>query len=344
MARRKLKKEYRTVMFIVAGALCAAAVWGATYIYGHYDYRFGEAVIKSGSVKIYPEQTSIQSVGDMLQSAAIIKSSDEFQTIAKSRGVSAVEPGAYSFQSGDSFRTVVATLANGRETPVRVTFNNIRTLEQLAGVLGKSLMADSLEFINYFNAKNSDSKYIEHFIPNSYDIYWSISPERFAERMEDEFKRFWQSDNRAVKAKKLGFTPSEIVTIASIVDEETNVVDEMDEVAGVYINRLRKGIALQADPTVKYAIGDFSIKRVLNKHLTYDSPYNTYKYSGLPPGPICSPSIAAIDATLNYDGHNYLYFCANADFSGRHAFARTLSEHNANARKYQAELNRRGIR
>lgn len=202
-------------------------------------------------------------------------------------------------------------------------------------------MADSLEFIECLKTKD-----ISHFIPNTYECYWTDTPEEFSAKMESEYQKFWSGATRTDRATQLGFSPEEIVIIASIVDEETNAVSEMTEVAGVYINRLRIGMPLQADPTVKYAIGDFTIRRVLTKHLEYDSPYNTYKYAGLPPTAICSPSIAAIDATLSYASspHNYYYFCANADFSGTHKFASSLSQHNANARAYQRELSRRGIR
>ena len=174
-----------------------------------------------------------------------------------------------------------------------------------------------------------------------------MTPEEFVERMQKEHDRFWNEERRE-KARRLGYPPEQIATIASIVIEETKFKGEMTQVAGVYVNRLRAGMPLQADPTVKFAVGDPSIRRVLHRHLEYDSPYNTYKYNGLPPGPICVPSIAALDATLDYaeakNKHNYLYFCANSDFSGRHVFARTLPEHNRNAAAYAAELNRRGIR
>ena len=179
------------------------------------------------------------------------------------------------------------------------------------------------------------------FIPNTYQFYWNTSAEKFIERMAEEFKSFWTQD-RLQKANDLGFKQSEVITLASIVEQETQKDDEKARVAGVYINRLNKGIKLQADPTVIYAIGDFSIRRVLYSHLEYDSPYNTYKYVGLPPGPICIPSITSIDAVLNYEEHSYLYFCAREDFSGYHNFARTLAQHNANARKYQQALRLNG--
>ena len=181
------------------------------------------------------------------------------------------------------------------------------------------------------------------FIPNTYEVWWNITPEGLTERMKKEYDNFW-NEERVAKLARTRLTQKEVTTLASIICEETRMTDEMPTMAGVYINRLRRGMLLQADPTVKFAIGDFTIRRVLNRHLEVDSPYNTYKYAGLPPSPICMPSIKGIDAVLNYKESNYLYFCAKEDFSGYHNFARTLSEHNQNARRYANALNRAGIR
>ena len=180
------------------------------------------------------------------------------------------------------------------------------------------------------------------FIPNTYELYWNCSSDEFLSRMQRENERFWQSRER--KLARTGLNRIEAYTLASIVYEETKRTDEMPRMAGVYINRLKRGMPLQADPTVRFALGDFSIRRVLNKHLEVDSPYNTYRHPGLPPGPICMPSIAAIDAVLDYENHDYLYFCAKDDLSGSHTFARSLAEHNRNAQAYARALNRRGIR
>ena len=180
------------------------------------------------------------------------------------------------------------------------------------------------------------------FIPNTYEVYWNLSAEKLMQRMKREYDAFW-TPARLSKAKAVGLTPIEVAVLASIVEEETAAADEYPVVAGLYINRLRRGIPLQADPTVKFAVGDFTLRRILFEHLKVDSPYNTYKHTGLPPGPLRVPSTRSIDAVLNYMKHNYLYMCAKEDFSGRHNFARTLAEHNRNARRYQAELNRRGF-
>jgi UPF0755 protein len=180
------------------------------------------------------------------------------------------------------------------------------------------------------------------FIPNTYEFYWNTSADKFIERMYVEYKHFW-SKSRLNKAQKIKLTPEQVIILASIVEEETIKDDEKPTVAGVYLNRLHKNIRLQADPTVRFAVGDFEIKRILNKHLKIDSPYNTYKYAGLPPGPICIPTISSIDAVLNYKKHDYLYFCAKDDFSGYHAFAKTLKQHNINATKYRKALNKNRI-
>lgn len=181
------------------------------------------------------------------------------------------------------------------------------------------------------------------FIPNTYEVYWDMTLDQFLARMTKEKDRFW-NDERRQKAKDIGLTPEEVVTLASIVDEETAKNDEKPIIAGLYMNRLKRGMLLQADPTVKYAVGDFTLQRILYRHLEVDSPYNTYKYAGLPPGPLRIPSIRAIDGVLNYTHHNYLYMCAKEDLSGRHNFARTLAEHSRNAQRYQSALNRLHIR
>ncbi len=338
----KRRNTLRVVLVILVVILMVLGC----YAYKEYAYRYVGVTERSTTIQIHAQHGAVDSIATVLEELGVIPSAEEFKTTASDRGIEKLMVGNYLIGEGESYRTLLAKLAYGRETPVRVTFNNIRTLEQLSGVLGRQLHADSLAFLGSFLAEakaGSGANYIARFIPNTYEFYWTTSPEEFSEKMLTEFNKFW-NEQRTAKAKSLGFTPEEIVNIAAIVDQETNLKSEMDEVAGVYINRIRIGMPLQADPTVKFAVGDFTIKRVLNKHLTNQSPYNTYVHKGLPPGPICSPSIAAIDATLSYGGHKYLYFCAKADFSGAHAFATNLSDHNANARAYQRELNRRGIR
>jgi UPF0755 protein len=176
------------------------------------------------------------------------------------------------------------------------------------------------------------------FIPDTYEFYWTTSAKQFADRMKNEYERFW-NDERKNRAEQINLNPVEVITLASIVQSETAKKEELKTVAGLYINRLKRGQLLQADPTVKYAVGDFSLKRILNLHLEIESPYNTYKYVGLPPGPINFPETESIDAVLNFEKHNYIFMCAKEDFSGYHNFAGTLAEHNRNAAKYRAALN-----
>ena len=181
------------------------------------------------------------------------------------------------------------------------------------------------------------------FLANTYELYWDTSEEQFMDRMKKEYDRFW-TDERKMKAERLGLSTQDVITLASIVEEETKTKSELKTVAGLYLNRLERGIALQADPTVKYAVGDFTLKRILNKHLEVDSPYNTYKYAGLPPGPIRIPELNVVEAVLNPGEHDYIYMCAKPDYSGEHAFAKTLAEHNRNADIYHTFLNQEKIK
>lgn len=349
MSRRKLKPRARRILFSVLIALVAIiSVLG--YIgFSEYTYRFSAAVEKSGAVKIYPSM-SFDDVVQMLEKEGFIASSAKMTRTAIKHERDSVRTGFYQLDKGDSYRTLLNRLYFGRQTPVRVTFNNIRTLDRLAGAVCRYTLVDSLSMLTFLRQEAAESgeraNYIGRFIPNTYEVYWTITPAEFTAKMKGEYDKFWESTARRDRAAELGFTPEQVITIASIVIEETKTEREMSDIAGVYINRIAKNIPLQADPTVKFAVGDFSIKRVLNRHLQHDSPYNTYRNAGLPPGPICAPPIVAIDAVLDYADkrHNYLYFCANADFSGSHAFASSLSEHNANAAAYHRELNRRKIR
>lgn len=260
-----------------------------------------------------------------------------------------IKPGHYLITEKMSNRMILNKLRAGKQDPVKLVFNNIRTKQELAGHIAAQIEADSVSLLtklednNYLKALGFTSQDIlSMFIPNTYEVYWNISAEKFLERMQKEHKAFW-NENRLAKLKTINLTQLEAYTLASIVEKETNQNAEKPDIAGVYLNRLRQGWLLQADPTLVYAWGDFGIKRVLNVHKTIDSPYNTYKYYGLPPGPICLPSISSIDAVLNFRQHDYMYFCAREDFSGFHNFAVTLNQHMLNAQKYQAALTQKGI-
>ena len=241
---------------------------------------------------------------------------------------------------------IARRLALGDQTPVKLVINNCRTLPQLSHQIAKQIDCDSIQIISAMHDKRlrdelgyAQDSLIAAFIPDTYEINWSISPEDLLRRMVRESNRFWNSE-RVEKLRRTRLNRYEAMTLASIIYEETKCREEMPLIAGVYINRLRRKIPLQACPTVKYALGDFTLSRILHKHTRVRSPFNTYINQGLPPAPICIPSIAAIDAVLNYAEHNYLYFCAKPEFNGRHNFARTLKEHNENSKQYSRALKR----
>ena len=278
------------------------------------------------------------------------KSMTGFKLLSKIKSYNNIYTGAYKFDSETTTLEAFRRIKAGNQSPVRMIVPSTRTIERLAAIISKQIMADSVSIISILN----DSSYIASigynketipalFIPNTYEVYWNMSADGFIRRMLRENKSFWNKE-RVEKAKSIGLTPVEVCTLASIVEEETANNVEKPIVAGLYINRLKKGMFLQADPTVKFSLKEFGLKRILFKHLNVDSPYNTYKYQGLPPGPIRIPSIAGINSVLNYSRHNYIYMCAKEDFSGTHNFASTLSEHNINARKYQQALNRKNIK
>lgn len=261
------------------------------------------------------------------------------------------KPGYYRFAAEVGNRELIRRLQLGEETPMRLSFTqSIRTPEQLAGLMGRKLLLDSAEVVQ----RMKDKEYMAHFgltpetavclfIPNTYEVYWTMSADQLFARMYKEYQRFWNED-RLAKAKQLGLTPAEVATLASIVASETNKKDEHPIIASLYMNRLRKGIALQACPTVIFAVGDFSLRRVLKRHLRIESPYNTYTHRGLPPGPIRLARPDVIDAVLNAPKTDYLYMCANPDFSGTHVFSSTYAKHSAIARQYQRELNHRKVK
>jgi UPF0755 protein len=235
------------------------------------------------------------------------------------------------------------------QEPVNLTFNNIRNMESLAGRLSSQLMTDSLSLLEALTNPDivagygfNSQTFGAMFIPNTYQVYWDTSVKGLTDRMKKEYDAFWNS-NRKKRAEEIGLTPLEVSTLASIVEEEATYADEYPIVAGLYLNRIKRGMRLEADPTVKFAVGDPTLRRILFKHLEVESPYNTYKNDGLPPGPIRIPSIQGIDAVLNPVSHNYLFMCAKDDLSGRHNFAVTHAEHARNARAYQRALNERRI-
>jgi UPF0755 protein len=304
---------------------------------------------KTAYLNIYPGDTQEQ-VMERLQKVGNMRSTNRLEFLLNLVDYrSNVKPGQYALKPGVTPFRIVRVLRSGLQTPVKLTFNNMRTVEELAGRLSKQLSSDSLTLLTCFrdaawrdSLQLTEQNYMCVFIPDTYEVWWNISPEKLRGKFVKAWNYFWD-DTRLQEASKIGLTPAQVSTLASIVEEETKQSDEMPKVAGLYLNRMRIDMPLQADPTVKFAVGDFTIKRILREHTLINSPYNTYKVIGLPPGPIRIPSIRALDATLQPNRHSYLYMCAKDDFSGYHAFATTYEQHEANAVKYRMALNKNGI-
>ena len=279
---------------------------------------------------------------------------ENFNLLAKRKKYN-VRPGRYLIRNGMNNNDIINSLRSKNIT-VNITFNNVKNLNDLAGKISNQIEADSISFLasfktDYFKNKGFDEKNIlSMYIPNSYNFFWNTSAQKFNGRMFEEYTKFWQKNNRVEKANKIGLSKIEVMILASIVYEESKQNIDLPRIAGVYMNRLRDNWKLGADPTVKFAAYQLDqykntvIRRVLNKHLRIDSPYNTYKYYGLPPGVISMPSIQAIDAVLNYEKHNFYYFAADPSNPGYHSFAKSLSEHKKNARKLHKYLNSKGIK
>ncbi len=288
---------------------------------------------------------------DSLEAQNAIPSLWKFRLVAKAcKYPYQVVPGRYELRRGENSLNLVRRLKYARQNPIRLSFNNVRTKKELAEKLSKKLLMTSDEMLSVLSNPEIYNKYgtdkaniVSLFIPNTYEVYWDISPEDLMARMKKEYDKFW-TEERKQKLAEVGLTQQEVSTLASIVEEETRKKDEKPRVAGLYLNRVHQGIPLQADPTVKFALQDFSLKRIYKGHLECDSPYNTYKYAGLPPGPIRVPSIESIDAVLNFENHKYIYMCAKEDFSGYHNFAVSYADHQENANKYRKALNNRGIK
>ncbi len=331
--------KYVIVFFAIALVVVAIRA------YRLYQYAFSDNV-KISYVLIIPDNFTYRQLVDTLTGNDVLYSIKAFNWVSKKKNYrNSIKPGRYELKKGMNTNQIVNKLRSGLQDPVNVTFNNCRFKEDLAGKVSKYIQADSLSILHLFYDEEqikeygfTAENYRAMFIPNTYEFYWTTTAKEFADRMKKEFDRFW-NDERRKKAEAINLSPVEVTTLASIVQSESTMKEELGTIAGLYINRLKRGIPLQADPTVKYAVGDFSLKRILNVHLEINSPYNTYKFSGLPPGPINFPETATIDAVLNYEKHNYLYMCAKEDFSGYHNFSRTLAEHNRNAEKYRAALN-----
>lgn len=349
-----LKKHNRIMLFpklnrILIVLFTLALIIVGLRAYQLFTYIFDDNVKNPGSITI-PYEATFEQVLDSLRAKEILKNEKAFRWVSKKKDYpNHIKAGKYLFEEGQNTNNLVNMLKAGNQKAVSIVFNNLRFMEELAGKVSRYIAPDSSALITYLTdsaviEKMGFDKYSFHamFIPNTYEMYWTTTPEKFTERMKTEYDRFWNEERKA-KAEALGLTPVEVITVASIVQEETIKEEEKPIVAGLYINRIKKGMPLQADPTIRYALGDFGIRRILTKYLEIDSPYNTYKHAGLPPGPINFPEISSIEAVLNGNNNNYLYMCAREDFSGYHNFARTLREHTRNARRYQNALNKQKI-
>jgi UPF0755 protein len=331
----------KLAFFLVASTLLI------TFVFYGYQILYTPNILvdRDNRVFIIHKDDTFRKIQEELGKAGFVNDMVSFSFLARLKGYDKkIQPGRFALQSNMTNLAAIGVLSAGMRQAERVTFTNVRLIEELGEKITKNLGVTPTEFdvaLNDFVDTNTEGfnkeNIIAMFLPNTYEIYYNVSPGDLIERFHSEYKKFW-NDERVAKAQALGFTPLEISTLASVVQAESIKKEEADIIAGLYINRLKKNIPLQADPTLVFAAKDFTIKRVLNKHKEIDSPYNTYKYAGLPPGPINMPQIATIDAVLNYQKHNYIYMCAREDFSGYHNFASTLTEHNRNASRYQKAL------
>ena len=337
----------RILSVILLSTLCIAGI----AFYKYYLVKIQKVKLeKSAYIYITPDDNA-NTIIQKIENVANPCSAKGFEILAKHNNFdNRKRSGKFAINDGDNMHTIYRRIVSNEQTPVKLVVPSTRTLPQMVGAISRQLMLDSLELSEF----TTNMAYISRigytkeslpslFIPNTYEVYWDIKPENLMIRLMTERRKFW-NESRMAKAKKIGMTPEEVATLASIVDEETNKNEEKPIVAGLYINRLKKGIPLQADPTVKFALNDSGRRRILKKDLKIDSPYNTYKNKGLPPGPIRIPSMQALESVLNHNKHDYIYMCAKEDFSGFHNFAKTLREHRNNATKYQKALNSRNIK
>jgi UPF0755 protein len=323
----------------------------AFFVYFVYILFIPNIFVKSESSNylLIPDSSTYSDVTKILEQDARVLNLSAFNQVSYLLRYDKIRPGRYKLSSGMNNFQLIRILRSGRQTPVKLSFNNIRTKEQLAGRLGKQLMADSLSILNLLNdtaylskLKLNPDNSVTLFIPNTYEVFWNLNAQELLERMDKEYTKFWTNE-RKEKAAAIPLSEAEVSTLASIVEEETNNLKDRPMVAGLYINRLKAGMPLQADPTIKFALKNFGLKRILLGHLKVNSPYNTYKNTGLPPGPIRIADPNAIDAVLNYTHHNYIYMCASETLNGEHKFAVTWQEHLKNAKKYRQTLNELNI-
>ena len=337
-----MKKKKWIVIGIVAAVVAILVACAAPYIMS--------GAPAEGLIKMRKGST-IESITDSIKAHVDEGYAKKVQTLLSLMGAEVGEhEGAFRITQGMSPFTAARYIKNGAQSGIRFTFNNVRTLEEWTQRWGETFLAGPDEMRKVLNDSAMCAKYGKTpqtiaclLMPDTYEFYWNITPEKMLDRMNDYYNEFWTSERKA-KAEKLGLTPDEVATIASIVEEETVKADERGKVARLYLNRYQQGMRLQADPTVKFALGDFSIKRITVPMTQISSPYNTYRVNGLPPGPIRLPEKSTIDAVLDAPQHDFIYMCARPDFSGYHDFTRDYAAHLDNAHRYQAALNERGVK
>lgn len=347
---KKKKNPFRAILIIFVVLLIAVA-GGAGYLGYQIVYAPNVWTEDTGDHYLYiRNKDSFDDIKNQLYSKGYIIHRKNFELLAEYKKYPEnIKPGRYTVKKDMSNNDLVNMLRGGNQEPIKLMFNNIRLKEDLAERIASQINIDEDLFLKNLN----DSNYVRNlgfeietiksmFIPNTYFVYWNTETEEFINRMKYEYDQFW-NEERKQKAAQIDLKPVEVSILSSIVEKETQRNDEKARMAGVYLNRLESGWRLQADPTLIYALGDFDIKRVLNVYKEIDSPYNTYKYTGLPPGPICIPSIASIDAVLNAEKHSYFFFCAKPDYSGYHNFAKTSKQHIKNANAYREFLNKEKI-
>lgn len=343
-----MKKRTKRMIWGGVIALFLIGLAGAGMV---YYFLFAPQFHPAKTVYVYVDRDdTADSIYNKVKAAGCCNRFQGFKWLAKYRDyASNIHTGRYAIHPGENAYHVFSRFYRGYQEPMNLTIGSVRTLDRLARNVGRQLMIDSAEIAQLMHDSLYRQKlgYREEtlpalFIPETYQVYWDMTADEFFDRMQKEHARFW-NEERLKKAEAIGMTPEEVATLASIVEEETNNRAEKPVVAGLYINRLKKGMPLQADPTIKFAVQDFALRRITNDLLNVRSPYNTYLNTGLPPGPIRIPTPAGLDAVLDYTRHNYLYMCAKEDFSGTHNFASNYAEHMRNARKYWAALNKRKI-
>lgn len=332
-----MKKQTIIILSIVALILISGIVCGFSLL--NKKVRNNESV----SLYIYPSENYEKVLEKLEKNGVIEKNERAFSIFSKVKKLeNNIKSGHYVIEPKTSQVDLVRTLANGLQTPVKLVINKVRLKQDFAKKIANQLMLSENDILLAIDNRENSQNLFDNIVCNTYEVYWNISAEKLLERLEKEANKWWE--NQSNQLEKIGLSRHEVVVLASIVEEETNKNEEKPTIAGVYINRLKKDMLLQADPTVKYAVGDFTIKRVMYKHLQTESPYNTYLNKGLPPTAICLPNVSSLKAVLNYQKHNYMFFCAKEDFSGYHNFATTPNEHYRNAERYKNALNKLGIK